>query len=89
MLHMKGLNMAEFNLGLAQCRASERAEGACNEYIQYFKKNNINELEEPENPLVKNSQELWDMDCVIDKCQNEEDIQKVLDRIKYLRELIK
>ena len=81
--------MAEFNLGLAQCRVRERAEGACNEYIQYFKKNNINELEEPENPLVKNLQELWDIGDVTYKCQNEEDIQKVLDRIKYLRELVK
>ncbi|MBP0973365.1 MAG: hypothetical protein J5851_05595 [Oscillospiraceae bacterium] len=80
--------MEKFDLGLAQCRARERAEGAHGEYWEYFKANGIDWTDKT-NPLVANSYELWNMPREIDKCETEDDINAVLERIKELRKLVK
>ena len=80
--------METFDLGLAKCRARERAEGAGGDYWEFFKANAI-DWKDKTNPLVANAFELWHMREKIDKCETEDDINAVLERIAELRQLVK
>ena len=80
--------MGNFDLGLAKCRAREFAEGVHAEYLRYLKKNSIDRNDES-NPYVQNSDELWEMNTIIDKCKTEDDFNAVFDRIAELRALVK
>ncbi|MBP0973366.1 MAG: hypothetical protein J5851_05600 [Oscillospiraceae bacterium] len=80
--------MENFDLGLAKCRARDFAEGVHGEYWEYFKANGIDWKDETD-PLVANASELWNMARKIDKCETEDDINAVLERIKELRKLVK
>lgn len=77
--------MAKFDLGLAQCDARIFAECVDEDYVLYFKRNNIKIREDNKNPLVEKYMELCRINTVIDKCTNEEDISNVYFKIEQLR----
>ena len=82
--------MENFDLGLAYCRVKERAGGALADYIVYFRHNNIDPLTDADNPFVIAYRELYQIENrYAGKCETEEDVQKLLDRIVELRAKVK
>ena len=76
--------MAEFDLGLAKCRAKELAEGAMADYASYCRFHKINVFD-TSTEIGKNHEELWNMSVKIGRCTTEEEINKYLERISELR----
>lgn len=82
--------MENFDLGLAYCRVKERAGGALADYIVYFRNNNIDRITDADNPFVIAYNELYQIQKkYAGKCETEEDVQKLLDRIVELRAKVK
>lgn len=78
-----GNDMANFDLGLARCRAKELAGGALDEYASYGRIHKVNVFDDT-TEIGKNFDELWNMKVGIDKCTTEAEINKYLERIAEL-----
>lgn len=82
--------MENFDLDLARCQVKERAGGALADYIVYFRNNNIDRITDADNPFVIAYRELYQIENrYAGKCETEEDVQKLLDRIVELRAKVK
>lgn len=80
----------KFNLGLAQCKLRDYAEGVLTEYIYYLREHNINPLKEKNNQYVKNYYEVSLLgQHPIAICETENDIKKIEKRLDELRAFIK
>lgn len=82
-----GNDMANFDLGLARCRAKELAEGALADYASYGRIHKVNIFDDT-TEIGKNFDELWNMHIDIDKCETEEEINKYLERIAALNAVV-
>lgn len=83
-----GIEMAEFDLGLAVCRVRERAQGAYGFYFRYMTANNI-DFNDENNIYVKNMNELGEIGRgLADECKTEADTTALFERIKELRKIV-
>ena len=79
----------KFNLGKSKCELRDLVSYVMGEYYWYFKDHGIDPLNIQHEKLENNFSELNSMDMPIVYCKNEEDYQKIMDRIYELRSYIK